>query len=290
MEVGTHLALTQSALKSVWIHFSNGNEHQPIAGGQAGCVLSAWPPSSTAALPRSPDVLTATKTPPAVATSLLSASFIFPDPPLPASKCDTHGMERAGQGRAGYMNEISTIGISEADLSGIWASVGARKLFFGLQLPWHASYAAPALSNATRQVHAVFGPAEGGIDVKNGSSSFEPCNVSATSRDVTLSDVESHAPDEGSRDNLTPTLRLFLGCCMASASSTSVDASSSRYSNNATCPHDGFTTAALQRASPTGLTAASLHKSSNSIIPPRLQLLHKGFYHSRSQQSIQDGI
>ncbi|KIJ42304.1 hypothetical protein M422DRAFT_254715 [Sphaerobolus stellatus SS14] len=36
--------------------------------------------------------------------------------------------------------------------------------------PRHAS---PALGNATRQVHAVFGPVEGGIDVKNGSFSFE---------------------------------------------------------------------------------------------------------------------
>ncbi|KIJ42293.1 hypothetical protein M422DRAFT_254699 [Sphaerobolus stellatus SS14] len=99
-------------------------------------------------------------------------------------------------------------------------------------------------------------------------------NVSATSRDVTVSDIESHAPDVGSRDNLTATPRSFLGCCMALASSTFVDASTSRYSNNATCPHDGFT------------TAASLHKFSNSIIPPRLQLLRKGLYHSRSDRAF----
>ncbi|KIJ42270.1 hypothetical protein M422DRAFT_254675 [Sphaerobolus stellatus SS14] len=110
-------------------------------------------------------------------------------------------------------------------------------------------------------------------------------NVSARSINaVAATDVESHAPDVGSRDNLTLTPRLFRGCCMASASSTS------RCLNNATCPHDEFITAALQRASPTVLTAASLHKFSNSIIPPQLQLLHKGLYHSRSQQSIQYGI
>ncbi|KIJ36879.1 hypothetical protein M422DRAFT_260740 [Sphaerobolus stellatus SS14] len=76
--------------------------------------------------------------------------------------------------------------------------MSARKLFFSLQLPRHAL---PVLNNATRQVHAIFGPVEGGIDVKNVSSSFESGNVSATSRDVTLSDVESHPPDAGSMNS-----------------------------------------------------------------------------------------
>ncbi|KIJ25424.1 hypothetical protein M422DRAFT_273637 [Sphaerobolus stellatus SS14] len=70
--------------------------------------------------------------------------------------------------------DVPIIGVTEANMVSARERDMARKLFSCLQLPRHASYAAPAMGNATRQVHAVFGPVQGGInDVKNGSSSFE---------------------------------------------------------------------------------------------------------------------
>ncbi|KIJ28395.1 hypothetical protein M422DRAFT_37345, partial [Sphaerobolus stellatus SS14] len=65
--------------------------------------------------------------------------------------------------------------------------------------PPHVSYAALALGNSTRKVHAVHGLVEVGIDVEEHISLFRSvqclCN---TERCYDVSDVESHEADTGS--------------------------------------------------------------------------------------------
>ncbi|KIJ42308.1 hypothetical protein M422DRAFT_254719 [Sphaerobolus stellatus SS14] len=157
--------------------------------------------------------------------------------------------------------------------------MSARKLFSCLQLPRHAS---PALGNAMRQVHAVFGPVEGGIDVKNGSSSFESDNVFATSRDVTLSDVESHPPDarpinsragqRQSHRNPTFITWLLLGVSFFDVPRCIlIPILKMRRTHSSTHPMISslrFTTATLQRASTMVLTTlAFVHASTPSFLP-----------------------
>ncbi|KIJ28917.1 hypothetical protein M422DRAFT_269704 [Sphaerobolus stellatus SS14] len=161
--------------------------------------------------------------------------------------------------------------------------MSARKLFSCLQLPRHASYAAPALGNATRQVHAVFGPVESGIDVKNGSFSVER-TMSLQHRETLR--TETISPQSDVYYVAVAWRQLLRRSSMHPHPDT----------QDATCPflygsddlHDALYHSYSPKSINDGSYPASLCTFINSLISPRLQLLHIDLYHSRSLMSIDD--
>ncbi|KIJ28390.1 hypothetical protein M422DRAFT_270320 [Sphaerobolus stellatus SS14] len=121
------------------------------------------------------------------------------------------------------------------------------------------------MGNATRQVHAVFGPVQGGInDVKNGSSSFEHAGpINST----------TYIPPQPYAYSLAVAWRqLFRRSSIHHHSDTQGATHPFLYRSDDL--HDALCHCRFPKSINDGSYPASLRPCINSLIPPRLQLLH----------------